>query len=284
MNSTTLISPAELAPYLSDGDWAIVDCRFSLDNPSRGLGDYQKAHIPGALYAHLDDDLSGVVVPGKTGRHPLPEIDTFARRLGSWGIGSGVQVVVYDDAGGAYAARLWWMLRWVGHDTVAVLNGGWPQWLGESRPTRAGIETRSPRQFNPLLRPGLVVDAPEIDSIRQDPGSCLVDARSSDRFQGMNETIDPVAGHIPGAVSAPYAENLDQAGLFLSPEALRTRYEAILAGVPPAKAAFYCGSGVSAAHNLLALAHAGLDDSRLYIGSWSEWITDQDRPIATGVE
>ncbi len=281
---TTLISPAELEAYLSESDWAIVDCRFSLDDPARGFGDYQLTHIPGAVYAHLDDDLAGPAVPGKTGRHPLPEIDAFTQRLGSWGIGSGVQVVVYDDAGGAYAARLWWMLRWLGHDAVAVLDGGWPHWLGESRPTRSGLEARSARQFNPQLRPGLIVYVADVASIRQDPASRLVDARSADRFQGLNEIIDPVPGHIPGAVSAPYAENLDETGLFLSPEELRTRFEGVLAGILPAKTAFYCGSGVSAAHNLLAMAYAGLGDSRLYIGSWSEWITDTGRPIATGVE
>lgn len=282
MNYTTLISPAELDRRLTNSDWAIIDCRFSLDDTDRGRRDYEDAHIPGASYAHLDDDLSGLIVPGKSGRHPLPEIDIFSQTLARWGIGAGVQVVAYDDSGGAIAARLWWMLRWLNHDAVAVLDGGWPRWLRESRPVRTGVESRTGREFTPRPRPEMLIDSAGVEEMRENSNSRLIDSRAAERYQGENEIIDPVAGHIPGAISGPYADNLDAAGLFLSQKELRARFEAILAGASPEQAAFYCGSGVTAAHNLLAMVYAGYRDARLYAGSWSEWITDPARPVATG--
>lgn len=282
MTYSTLISTAELAEKLSDPDWAIVDCRFSLDGTERGRRDYLAAHIPGALYAHLDGDLSSPILPGVSGRHPLPGVETFAQTLGNWGIGPGVQVVAYDDFDGAIAARLWWMLRWLGHEEVAVLDGGWPLWKKEGRPTLSGSEFRSARQFVPRLRPEMVADVEDVEAERNDPDGRLFDSRSAERYRGENETIDPVAGHISGAVSVPYADNLGPDGLFLSPAILKARFELLLKEKSPQEAIFYCGSGVSAAHNLLAMTHAGLGDSKLYVGSWSEWITDPSRAIATG--
>lgn len=282
MNYSTLITPTTLDRHLEDVDWAIVDCRFSLDDPERGRRDYERSHIPGAVYAHLDEDLASPIVPGKTGRHPLPEIETFCQTLGLWGIGPGVQVVVYDDSGGAIAARLWWMLHWLGHDTVAVLDGGWPRWNREGRPVRVGIESRLARKFTPKLREEMAVGADLVNSIREDTGWLLLDSRSAERYRGEKETIDPIAGHIPGAVSAPYAENLDADGNFLPREAIQSRFEALLSDTPPDRAIFYCGSGVSAAQNLLAMSYAGINGSKLYVGSWSEWITDPHRPIAAG--
>lgn len=283
MPHTTLISTSELAEHLTDSDWAVVDCRFALADPERGQRDYQQAHIPGAVYAHLNEDLSGPIIPGKTGRHPLPEVDVIAQKLSNWGIDPNVQVVAYDDAGGSMAAaRLWWLLRWLGHEAIAVLDGGWLRWLREGRETRSGVEVRSPRSFTPNPRPKLVVSASEVLAALNDPDRRLFDSRSADRYQGENETIDPVAGHIPGAICAPYADNLRSDGLFKSPEGLRARFQALLGDVPPERTTFYCGSGVTAAHNLLALAHARLGDARLYAGSWSEWITDPAHPIKTG--
>lgn len=279
----TLINPAQLSTHLGDLDWAIVDCRFSLDQPERGWRDYQQGHIPGSVYAHLNRDLSGKVVSGETGRHPLPDIDRFSATLSNWGIGPGVQVVAYDDwtpASGAIAARLWWMLRWLGHEAVAVLDGGWQRWLAEEQPVKGGEEGRPYRKFTPRPRPELLASTREVEALRQDPNYRLMDARSADRYRGENENIDPRAGHIPGAVSAPYAENASEGGRFLPPEALRERFECLLNGVPPERAIVYCGSGVTAAHNLLAMARAGLGEGRLYAGSWSEWITDPDRPAA----
>jgi thiosulfate/3-mercaptopyruvate sulfurtransferase len=287
MAYTTLISTAELAEHLAehlaDPDWAVVDCRFSLEDHERGRRDYQQAHIPGAVYAHLNEDLSGPVIPGQTGRHPLPEIDGLARRLSEWDIDSHVQVVAYDDASGAMAAaRLWWLLRWLGHEAVAVLDGGWNQWQKEGRPTQSGVECCTPRTFIPQPRPELLASASEVLALLNNPNFRLIDARSPERYRGEHEPIDPVAGHIPGAVCAPYLENLGSDGLFLPPEQLRARFERLLENVPPDRAIFYCGSGVTAAHHLLALAHAGLGDARLYAGAWSEWIADPERPIEKG--
>ena len=282
MTYTTLISTTDLALHIADPNWAIVDCRFSLAEPERGRRDYAQAHIPGAVYAHLNEDLSGSVVRGQTGRHPLPAVDVFAQTLSQWGIDSSSQVVAYDDSGGSMAARLWWMLHWLGHDAAAVLDGGWPKWLREERAGRSGSETRSPRVFTPRPRPEWVVATDDVMAAWGDARFQLFDARTTDRYRGENETIDPVAGHIPGAQSAPYPGNLDPSGVFLPPEKLRARFEALLGDGSTDRAVFYCGSGVTAAHNILAMAHAGLGEARLYAGSWSEWITDPRRPIAVG--
>jgi thiosulfate/3-mercaptopyruvate sulfurtransferase len=279
MTYTTLISTAELVPHLPDPDWAIIDCRFSLADPERGRRDYTQAHIAGAVYAHLDEDLAGPIIPGLTGRHPLPTIDFAADKFSEWGIDDRVQVVVYDDAGGAFAARLWWMLRWLGHEAVAVLDGGWPKWKSEGREAREGMAIRSSRRFVPQPRPELLSTTDEIESMLHDAGSKLFDSRTAERYRGENETIDSIAGHIPGAISAPYPDNLNPDGTFRSQEELRARFNSLLGSTPPDRTAFYCGSGVTAAHNLLALQHAGMGDARLYTGSWSEWITDSRHPI-----
>lgn len=277
----TLITTTEVARHLADPNWAIVDCRFALDDTEQGRRAYQEAHIPGAVYAHLDEDLSGPIVPDQTGRHPLPDVETFADTLSAWGIGNDSQVVAYDDRGGAIAARLWWMLRWVGHDAVAVLDGGWPRWRDQARPTRSGVERPVVADFIPHSRPHLLVSGQEVAERLGDPALLLVDARSPDRFRGENETLDAVAGHIPGAVNAFYGRNLDEEGGFLPAAELRRRYRTLLDDKGPEQAVVYCGSGVTAAHDLLALRHAGLGDAILYAGSWSEWITDPERPVAT---
>ncbi len=285
MTFSTLISTDELARHLGDPDWAIVDCRFQLKDPEYGRRGYEQAHIAGAVYAHLNDHLSGPIVPGKTGRHPLPSIEDTAQIFSSLGIDADVQVVAYDDLGGALAAsRLWWMLRWLGHEPVAVLDGGWQKWLNEARPTRSGIETRRARHFSPRVKSDLVVDANDILGSIGNPKFRLFDSRTADRYRGENETIDPVAGHIPGAISAPYPENLEPDGTFKPREALREKYQALLGNHPAEKSAFYCGSGGTAPHNILAMLYAGLGEARLYAGSWSDWILDPQRPIKTGDE
>lgn len=280
MAFTTLITGKDLNRHLSDPNWTIIDCRFSLADPDLGRREYEEAHIAGALYAHLDEDLSGPIVPGSTGRHPLPHPQRMARRFGSWGIGPEQQVVAYDASGGAIAARLWWMLRWLGHEQVAVLDGGWQEWQRQGYPVKDGVETARARQFTARPHEDWVASGDEVNALREDAAFLLVDSRAAERYRGQDEPIDPVAGHIPGAVSLPYGDNLDASGRFRSQEALRQRFDEILQRVPPENAIFYCGSGVSAAHNLLALLHAGLGDARLYAGSWSEWITDQSRPVA----
>ena len=280
---TTLIDTNKLLEHLDDPAWLVVDCRFDLKDTSRSRREYLQAHIPGAAYADLDVDLSSPKIPGLTGRHPLPSIEDTAGFFSRLGIASGVQIVAYDDAGGALAAgRLWWILRWLGHQSVAVLDGGWQRWLLEVGETRTGHEERSPAHFLPMPHPDLLVTTGQVEDLRHDPTYRLLDARSSERFHGRNETIDPIAGHIPGAISAPYAANLTPEGLFKPVDALRQHYETLLAEVLPVRAVVYCGSGVSAIHSILAMEHAGLYGSRLYAGSWSEWIANPSRPVAVG--
>ena len=279
MPSAMLISVPELSLHLQDPSWAIIDCRFSLDNTERGRGDYLSSHIPGAVYAHLDSDLSGKKIPGKTGRHPLPEIPVFAETLSSWGIDSGTQVVVYDDLTGSMAARLWWMLNWLGHANAALLDGGWTSWLQSGMPVRSGAESRSRKSFVPREIHAAQVMAEQVEQYRNNPDYVLLDARGAARFRGEGESIDPVAGHIPGAVSAPFEENVSPDGKFLPPEILRHRFEKLVKSIPTENVICYCGSGVTAAHDLFAIAYSGLGMGRLYAGSWSEWITDPKRPI-----
>jgi thiosulfate/3-mercaptopyruvate sulfurtransferase len=291
MSQTTLITPRQLAARVEDRDLAIIDCRFDLGRPQWGREAYASARIPHALYAHLDHDLSGKV-SASTGRHPLPPVDEMAERLGRWGIDGQVQVVAYDQGSGAYAARLWWLLRWLGHGRAAVLDGGFTAWQEERLP----IETTPPespaqrerpaRHFEPHADADMVVSTTQLEELiasRQfaSAGVVLVDARSADRFAGRNETIDPVAGHIPSARNHPFTDNVDAAGRFLARSTLRERFANTLAGVPPDAAICMCGSGVSACHNLLAMEVAGLQGARLYDGSWSEWIRDPKRPVAT---
>ena len=285
MAYTTIISTEELALHLDDPDWVVIDCRFRLDDVQYGRTAYLDSHIPGALYAHLDEDLSGPVVTGQSGRHPLPAVDTLAAKLSRWGIDQDVQVVVYDDQGGVYAGRLWWMLKWLGHEPVAVLDGDWRQWIKEVRPTISGEDTRQPRTFVPHENLGLVVSVDEVLANLENDEFVLVDARDTARYRGEVAGLDPIAGHIPGARSAHYGNNLADNGKFKAAEELLTYYAELLAdpdaGVVPEDIVFYCGSGVSAAHDLLAMEIAGLGRHRLYVGSWSDWINDPSRPIAT---
>ncbi len=278
----TLVEANEVATNLDNPTWVVVDCRFSLDDTELGRRQYCEGHVPGAVYAHVDEDLSARVIPGATGRHPLPDPEVLASTFGSWGIGDGMQVVAYDDAAGAMAARLWWLLKWLGHQAVAVLDGGWSAWVEGSHPVSDTAEAPAPRQFTPRLQSHMVATTAEVEALLEDPAYRLLDARAADRFRGENETIDPVAGHIPGAISAPYEGNLDEAGRFLSRAELRERYERLLGPVPVEHAIAYCGSGVTGAHNVLAIAHAGLGEAKLYAGSWSKWITDPQRPVSPG--
>ncbi len=278
---STILSTDVLSTHFDDPNWLIFDCRFDLQNPPWGNIDYQRNHIPGAIFADLERALSGDRTL-HTGRHPLPDPLRFAEKLSGWGVSNASQVVVYDTVGGAFAARLWWMLRWLGHDRVAILDGGFGKWVREGRLTRSGIESRPPAAFVPRLRPESVLDAAAVDRLRQDPSSRLIDARSAIRYRGEQEPIDPIAGHIPGAVNRFHGDNLTPEGTFLPPDTLRARFEELLAGVPPERAVFYCGSGVTSCHHLVAMLYAGLPMGRLYPGSWSEWIRDPARPIALG--
>ncbi len=277
---STLISAPALAARLAEPGLRVVDCRASLQNLAAGRQAFAEAHLPRAVFADLLEDLSGPIVAGQTGRHPLPSIDTFAAKLRAWGIGPSSQVVAYDDAGGAFAARLWWMLRWLGHDAVAVLDGGFSGWRAEGRPVTNEVEIPPPGNFAPRPRPELMVTTDQLLA-PQSVARRLFDARAPERFRGDVEPIDPVAGHLPGAVNLPFTENLRD-GSFLPPSELRQRLAVALDGTPPEDAVVYCGSGVTACHDILAFAHAGLPLPRLYAGSWSEWITDPARPFERG--
>jgi thiosulfate/3-mercaptopyruvate sulfurtransferase len=280
--SGLLVTAQELAAHADDPSWRIFDCRHDLQNTEYGAQAYAKAHIPGALFLHLDRDLSGPLT-GSNGRHPLPDPAVFATRLGECGVGPDTQVVAYDNEGGVFAARLWWMLRWLGHDKVALLDGGLPGWKRAKLPLTDVVPAATPVRFEPRPRPAAMVDVHQVLASLQAPEVLMIDARSEERFAGQNETLDPVGGHIPGAVNRFYFDNLDDAGCYFKPaDELRVEFDALLGGRDPAKAIQQCGSGVTACHNLLAMEVAGFSGSRLYPGSWSEWCADPSRPIATG--
>jgi thiosulfate/3-mercaptopyruvate sulfurtransferase len=277
MKFTTLVSADQLAQHLHDPQWVVFDCRFALTRPESGRQAYAKAHIPGARYAHLNEDLSGAVTPS-SGRHPLPDPAVLAHRLGRWGVDQSKQVVVYDDSFGSMAVRLWWLLRWLGHDAVALLDGGFPSWAKQGRELSAEIPVVPPAKFHPAPDDGLWVDSGAVlEAVRKK--AVIVDARAEERFSGFIEPLDKVAGHIPGSINSPVEDNLDLRGYFLPAEELRTRYASLLQGARPAEVIHMCGSGVTACHNLLALEIAGMPGGKLYVGSWSEWITDPSRPI-----
>lgn len=282
MTRKLLIDVHELAALLEEGHTQVFDCRFSLLDPGKGRSDWLAGHIPGAAYAHLDHDLAGPVTP-ETGRHPLPVRGAFSDFLARSGWRPGLSFVAYDAQGGAFAARLWWLMRYFGHDCVTLLDGGWPAWVAAGLPVAVGEEEpifRPPAELNPDS--SQVLDAAEVAAGLERGDVRLLDARDAERFAGRTETIDPVAGHIPGAGNHPYGGNLDGEGRFLAVEALHDAFTADLGPYGPDATVHMCGSGVTACHNLFAMEQAGLAGSRLYVGSWSEWIRDPARPVATG--
>lgn len=278
---TLLVETDTLARHLDDPSWVLIDCRFDLADPARGSREYGQGHIPGARYAHVDADLSSPVGPG-TGRHPLPEPEALMSKLGRWGVDAAAQVVVYDDVSGAFAARLWWLLRWLGHNRVAVLNGGLGSWLAEGRSIDGSAPAPTPRDFVGKPRNKDWVKTEKLANHLETRSYLVLDARVPERFRGDAEPIDPVAGHIPGALNLPLAENLDQDGRFHSHARLRGRFLSAIGERKPECVVHQCGSGVNACHNLLAMDLAGLPGSKLYAGSWSEWIRSPERPVATG--
>lgn len=272
----TIIDAHSLHQRLSDAALVVVDTRFNLMDVDEGRTAYLDAHIPGAVYAHLDDDLSGPPLTD-SGRHPLPSPESLRALFSRLGVSAETQVVAYDQRDGMVAARLWWLLRYMGHDAVAVLDGGFKAWTAAGFATASGAESRATSAFHGEPRRDWLVTVDEVPAVRR-----LVDARDPRRYRGEHEPLDAVAGHIPGAVNHFYADNLDDQGCFLSPEALAQRFADTLAGAHAGEAVYYCGSGVTACHDLLAASHAGLPPGRLYVGSWSEWCSDPQRPVATG--
>jgi thiosulfate/3-mercaptopyruvate sulfurtransferase len=280
---TTLISAAELGARPANENWLVVDCRFDLMNPAAGEAAYRDGHIPGAVYAHLDRDLAAPISP-TSGRHPLPDPKRFAALLGKWGVTDRTQVVAYDADNAAYAARLWWLARWIGHRRVAVLDGGLKAWTQSGHPTTREAPSRTPSTFQPRPDRSLWLDTKQVAERLQQPGWRLLDARAPERYAGEIEPIDRVAGHVPGAVNHPFATNLTAEGRFAAPTELRARYERSQAGVDDGHTIVMCGSGVTACNLLLAMEAAGKTGAQLYEGSWSEWIRDPARAVARGRE
>ena len=278
---TTLISTDLLAEHLIDASWVIADCRYNLNDETWGRAEYDAGHIPGAMFVDVARDLAARR-SGVNGRHPLPTVEAMATTFGRLGITNGVQVIAYDQEAGAFASRLWWMLRYLGHDAVAVLDGGFAKWTRERRPLRGGQETRQPARFTPRLRQDMRVTVDETLAHLGDPSVLLVDARSPDRYAGKPDPLDNVYGHIPGARNRYYRHNVTDAGTMRSAGELKTDFEQVLAGTPASHTVMYCGSGITACHNLLAMEHAGLHGARLFAGSWSEWESDPSRPVETG--
>jgi thiosulfate/3-mercaptopyruvate sulfurtransferase len=277
---TALADTDTLARHLADPHWVVFDCRHDLAAPQRGREEYAQSHIPGARFLHLDEDLSAPKT-GRNGRHPLPDPERLAEKLGDAGVDSATQVVAYDAQGAMVAARLWWLLRWLGHLPVAVLDGGWERWVAEGRPQTSEVSSPRPARFRGGLKE-IPLSADAVRSRLGDRATVLLDARAPDRFRGQNETIDPVGGRIPGARNRYYRDNLDASGRFKSPAALKAEFRTLMGTTSPSEVVTYCGSGVSACHNLLAMEVAGLRGARLYPGSWSEWSADPARPVATG--
>jgi len=279
--ATTLVSVDELVAHLDDPNWRVFDCRHDLSNLEYGEQAYAKGHIPGALFMHADRDLAGIMT-GRNGRHPLPDIATFAARLSACGVGPETQVVAYDNEGGVFASRLWWMLRWLGHDKAALLDGGMAGWKRAKQPLEIEARSFAPAQFVPRPR-DIQVDAAYVLAHLRAPDMLLIDARNEDRYAGRKETLDPVGGHIPGAINRFFYDNLDDAGIYFKPaDELRAEFAEILDGRDPRTVVQQCGSGVTACHNMLAMEIAGLHGSKIYIGSWSEWCSDPSRPYVTG--
>jgi thiosulfate/3-mercaptopyruvate sulfurtransferase len=277
---TTLISPAELAALLPDPASVIVDCRHNLADVDAGERAYRAAHIPGAQFMHMDRDLSGART-GVNGRHPLPRIVDLVAIFSRAGIDDSKQVIAYDQNNGMWAARLWWLLQWLGHPAAAVLDGGLDRWIAEGRSLTADEPHVEPATFI-ARQPSPTASAGEIMEHLDDGALTVIDARAPERYRGDVEPIDPVAGHIPGAVNRPYSANLTAQGVFKPALQLRAEFQTLLKESPPESVVHQCGSGVTACHNVLAMSIAGLPGSRLYPGSWSEWIAAPERPIARG--
>jgi thiosulfate/3-mercaptopyruvate sulfurtransferase len=275
---TTLTSTDVLAEHLVNPSWLIADCRYNLNDEAWGRSQYETAHIPGAVFVDVAHDLAGRRT-GTNGRHPLPPVEDMTTTFGRLGIADDVQVIAYDQEAGAFASRLWWMLRYLGHDAVAVLDGGFAKWTREGRPVRGGVETRQSGTFTPRLRKEMRVTVDETLAHLGDPSVLLVDARSPDRYAGKPDPLDTIYGHIPGARNRYYRDNVTDAGTMRSGGDLRTDFEKVLARNPASHAVMYCGSGITACHNLLAMEHAGLRGARLFAGSWSEWESDPNRPV-----
>jgi thiosulfate/3-mercaptopyruvate sulfurtransferase len=276
----TIISTHDLEAHLHDEHWTIIDCRHSLDDTQWGRRGYIEAHIPGAFFAHVDEDLSGEIIPWKTGRHPLPDdFEDFSKQLGKWNIDNTQQVVIYDQSHGGIASRLWWMLNFLGHKRVAVLDGGWQKWQLERKQTDDSVPEEGNAKFLPSMNTEMIALMDEVRHSISQPGKLIIDSRAAPRYAGIEEPIDPIAGHIPSARNFPFLENVDENHVWKSPAFVQHRFEALYAQYKPEDIMVHCGSGVTACQNILAMKYAGFPMPKLYPGSWSEWITRKDNPV-----
>jgi thiosulfate/3-mercaptopyruvate sulfurtransferase len=283
MPYTTLVTVEQLREHLEDPAWRVIDVRHDLMDAGAGPRAYKAGHVPGAVFAHTDEDLSGRKT-GRNGRHPLPEREDIVQAFRRWGVDDDTQVVAYDANGGNFAVRLWWLARWLGHTRVAVLDGGWPRWMASTGLSSTAVPALAAGRFTDRSSSMPLVRAEDVLRNLGTRERLVLDARTPERFRGEQEPIDPVAGHIPGAQNRPWQRNLEKDQTFKSPQALRQEFAAALGSTPPDRVVHQCGSGVTACHNLLAMEIAGLAGSALYAGSWSEWIADPARPVATGDE
>ncbi len=279
MSYQTIVSAEVLLQNQDNPNWIILDCRESLMDKEWGYKSYLEGHIPNATYCYLYNDFSSPIT-SNTGRHPLPKAEELAKKLGAWGINENTQVVVYDDMSGAIAGRMWWQLRCFGHKNVAVLDGGLKYWLSQNNPMTTDIIKPVQKQFTVDFNPDYLVTVNQVSKNIDEKNFSLVDARAAPRYRGEAEPIDPIAGHILGALNRDFSLNLDNDGLYLSPLDLKNQFQAIVDDAPSQQVVHMCGSGVTACHNMLAMEIAGFSGSKLYLGSWSEWITDPSRPIA----
>jgi len=281
MTYQTIISVEDLNNNLSTQDWFIFDCRFLLKDPEGGLKKFNQGHIPGAQFADMDKDLASPVTPA-SGRHPLPDPNEFIKKLQFWGVNNSSQIICYDDISGAFAARMWWLLKWLGHNDVAVLDGGIDKWIASGLSIEKNVKQSAVGTFCGQANNDMWVDVEFVQKELEQNKINLLDARSRERFTAKDTKTDPVAGHVPGAMSFPFAENLSKQGVFLSADELQQRFALIVSNTDSKGVINMCGSGVTACHNLLAMSIAGLPLARLFVGSWSEWIKDKSRPVATG--
>ncbi len=281
MSFNTIISAQQLNEIIDQDNVRVFDCRFSLKDPQGGLKNYQVGHLPNAQFADMDTQLSSAMTE-TSGRHPLPDAEQFTHQLKQWGVNNDTQVIAYDDISGAFAARLWWMMRWLGHDNVAVLDGGMKQWTDAGFALSQAQVDVAPGNFSGTANMAWLMDIDTVEKELAGNNIVLIDARAADRYTGKDQKTDPVPGHVPGASNLPFGGNLTQDGLFASPEVIKQRFNNVIDQQSLTNVVNMCGSGVTACHNLLAQAVAGLPPTKLFIGSWSQWIRDPSREVATG--
>ncbi|MFK7815111.1 MAG: sulfurtransferase [Gammaproteobacteria bacterium] len=281
MTYQTIISVEDLNKNINNQDWFVFDCRFMLKDPEGGLKKFNQGHIPGAQYADMDKDLASPMT-ATTGRHPLPNPDELIKKLQSWGVNNTSQIICYDDMSGAFAARMWWLLKWLGHEEIAVLDGGLDLWTATTLEIETEVKEKVPGKFSGRANNNMWVDVEFVKNELSENKITLLDARSEERYSAKDTKTDPVAGHVPGAMSFPFSGNLSKQGVFLSKDELRNRFATFVNNPEEKEVINMCGSGVTACHNLLAMSIADLPITKLFVGSWSEWIKDKSRPVATG--